>query len=108
MAGAQVYACYAVTPLTTRQKIRVTFLGDGEFDGIDLQADLRALKWSYVCRTASNIVVTAHGVRFHVRDLGPSRSEMVAVSLAWMTALSGHQSERSGCCRKAVEKTTGY
>ncbi len=65
---------------------QVTFLGDGEFDGIDLQADLRTLKWSYVCRTASNILVTAHGVRFHVSDLGPPRGESVAVTPAWMTA----------------------
>jgi hypothetical protein len=65
---------------------QVTFLGDGEFDGSDLQADLRALKWSYVCRTASNILVTAHGVRFQVRDLGPARGEALAVSPAWMTA----------------------
>ena len=65
---------------------QVTFLGDGEFDGIDLQADLRTLKWSYVCRTASNILLTAHGVRFHVSDLGPPRGEMLAVTPAWMTA----------------------
>ena len=64
----------------------VTFLGDGEFDGIDLQADLRTLKWSYVCRTASNILVLAHGMRFHVSDLGPPRGESVAVTPAWMTA----------------------
>jgi DDE family transposase len=65
---------------------QVTFLGDGEFDGIDLQADLRTLNWSYVCRTASNILLTAHGVRFHISDLGPPRGESVAVTPAWMTA----------------------
>jgi hypothetical protein len=65
---------------------QVTFLGDGEFDGIDLQAELCSLGWSYVCRTASNIVVTACGVRFHVSDLGPPQGESLAVSPAWMTA----------------------
>src|SRR5438874_13446431 len=40
---------------------QVTFLGDGEFDGIDLQADLRKTDWRYVCRTASNILITACG-----------------------------------------------
>jgi len=65
---------------------QVTFLADGEFDGIDLQADLRALNYSYVCRTASNIVLTAHGVRFRVCDLGPARGEAIAVTPAWMTA----------------------
>lgn len=65
---------------------QATFLGDGEFDGIDLQADLRRFDWFYVCRTASNILITACGVRFHVRDLGPARGELLAVTPAWMTA----------------------
>lgn len=64
----------------------VTFLGDGEFDGIDLQADLRIIDWRYVCRTASNILVTACGVQFHVGDLGPPHGELIAVTPAWMTA----------------------
>lgn len=64
----------------------VTFLGDGEFDGIELQADLRKAGWRYVCRTASNIVVNACGVRFHVADLGPPRGELLAVTPAWITA----------------------
>jgi Transposase DDE domain len=63
----------------------VSFVGDGEFDGTELQADLRRLGWQYVCRTACNIVVTACGVRFHVADLGPPRGESVAVTPAWMT-----------------------
>jgi hypothetical protein len=64
----------------------VVFLGDGEFDGCELQADLRRTDWLYVCRTASNILITACGVRFHVGDLGPPRGELLAVSPAWMTA----------------------
>src|SRR5262245_41714583 len=48
---------------------QVTFLGDGEFDGVDLQADLRTSGWRYVCRTASNILVCAYRVQFHVADL---------------------------------------
>jgi len=64
----------------------VTFLGDGEFDGIDLQADLRKTDWFYVCRTASTIVVRACGVQFHVANLGPARGELLAVTPAWMTA----------------------
>jgi len=65
---------------------QVTFLGDGEFDGIELQADLGKNGWHYVCRTASNILVHAYGVHFHVSDLGPARGELLAVSPAWMTA----------------------
>jgi Transposase DDE domain len=64
----------------------VTFLGDGEFDGTALQADLRRGTWQYVCRTATNILVTACGVHFHVGDLGPPRGELLAVTPAWMTA----------------------
>lgn len=64
----------------------VTFLGDGEFDGTALQADLRRREWQYVCRTASNILISAYGVSFHLGDLGPPRGELLAVSPAWMTA----------------------
>jgi hypothetical protein len=68
------------------QDATVIFLGDGEFDGTELQADLRRTDWLYVCRTASNILITACGVQFHVSDLGPPRGELIAVSPAWMTA----------------------
>jgi hypothetical protein len=64
----------------------VTFVGDGEFDGTDLQADVCRLGWQYVCRTASNILVTAYGVSFAVGDIGPPVGETRAVSPAWMTA----------------------
>lgn len=64
---------------------QVTFLGDGEFDGTALQADLRQYGWAYVCRTASNIRITAHGVSFSVAALGPPRGEAVAVTPAFMT-----------------------
>jgi hypothetical protein len=64
----------------------VIFLGDGEFDGTKLQADLRCLNWHYVCRTASNILLSSCAVRFHVGDLGPPRGERLAVTPAWMTA----------------------
>ena len=65
---------------------RVIFLGDGEFDGIDLQADLRRYAWEYVCRTASSILITACGVQFHVGDVAPQPGEGLAVTPAWMTA----------------------
>jgi len=64
----------------------VTFLGDGEFDGTALQADLRRGTWQYVCRTAANILVSACGVHFHIGNLGPPRGELLAVTPAWMTA----------------------
>lgn len=64
----------------------VVFVGDGEFDGVDLQADLRRYGWGYVCRTAANIVITACGVQFHVGDVAPRPGEALAVTPDWMTA----------------------
>jgi hypothetical protein len=64
----------------------VTLLGDGEFDGVELQAELRHTNWHYVCRTASTILFSACGVQFHAADVGSSRGERLAVSPASMTA----------------------
>jgi DDE family transposase len=64
----------------------VTFLGDGEFDGTQLQADLRLSNCRYVCRTATSIRISACGVSFHVGALGPARGQTLAVTPAWMTA----------------------
>ncbi len=64
----------------------VIFLGDGEFDGTELQATLRQLGWRYVCRTAPQICFTAHGLDRHIRDLEPAHGEALAVTPAWMTS----------------------
>jgi len=68
------------------QDAQVTFLGDGEFDAIDLQADLCKAGWRYVCRTASKILITAYQVQFHVADVAIARGQLLAVTPAWMTA----------------------
>lgn len=39
----------------------VTFLGDGEFDSPELQAEAHGSGWTYVCRTAKNIQISADG-----------------------------------------------
>lgn len=64
----------------------VTFLGDGEFDGVLLQADLERLKWHYVCRTASNTLVRACGNRFCLSDVPLTLGEYSALSQAYITA----------------------
>jgi hypothetical protein len=64
----------------------VIFLGDGEFDGVDLQADLRRAGWQYVCRTAASIRITACGVQCPVGAVAPQPGEALAVTPAWMTA----------------------
>jgi hypothetical protein len=64
----------------------VTLLGDGEFDGTELQTSLRARKWEYVCRTARSILIFAQDRLFTVGDLPLSRGEAVAIADARMTA----------------------
>ena len=64
----------------------VTLLGDGEFDGTEFQALLRALHWKYVCRTAPNLLMTVEGRQFTIGAMAPARGERLAVRPAWMTA----------------------
>jgi hypothetical protein len=64
----------------------VTLLGDGEFDGVELQTTIRATKWEYVCRTASNILIYAAERVFTVGDLPLSRGEAVCLADVRMTA----------------------
>jgi hypothetical protein len=71
----------AVIPETAQ----VVVLGDGEFDGTQLQAALRTAEWAYVCRTAVNITIYAHNRVFPVGDLPLKRGEAVALSNVQMT-----------------------
>ena len=48
----------------------VTVLGDGEFDGIDLQATVTALGWQYACRTATSTKATGSDETFALSELG--------------------------------------
>jgi hypothetical protein len=48
---------------------RVTFLGDGEFDSPELQAEADGSDWAYVCRTAKNIQIQADGQWSSLQDL---------------------------------------
>lgn len=64
----------------------VTVLGDGEFDGTELLSTIRAAKWQYVCRTASNILVHAYSSTFQVGALPLAQGEAVAVVDAALTA----------------------
>jgi hypothetical protein len=64
----------------------VTVLGDGEFDGTELQAMIRPTRWEYVCRSASNILIYAHHRVFSVGDLPLARGEAVSIADVRMTA----------------------
>jgi hypothetical protein len=64
----------------------VTILGDGEYDGADWQAAITAHGWAYVCRTASDILLTVADVTIPMRDLAPQPGEIVALEQVGMTA----------------------
>jgi hypothetical protein len=51
---------------------KVVFLGDGEFDGTDLQETMNEAGWFYACRTAKSTVATWEGVKFNLDLLGSS------------------------------------
>ena len=73
-------------PALVPPSAEVTVLGDGEFDGTAFQAALRTLRWTYVCRTALNLLMTVEGRQFHISAMAPKRGEKLAVRPAWFTA----------------------
>jgi len=66
--------------------VQVVALGDGEFDGTQLQAAIRTAGWEYVCRTGTNITIYAQDRVFTVGDLPLKRGEAVAIADVQMTA----------------------
>ena len=57
----------------------VAFLGDGEFDGSELQAVLSDFGWIYVCRTASNTILSAEGEEFSFQSLSLHPGEQISL-----------------------------
>lgn len=51
------------------ENCQAIFLGDGEFDGVQLQQALQSLHMDYVCRTAKNIQLYEDGLPFSFVDL---------------------------------------
>ena len=51
---------------------KVVFLGDGEFDGTDLQKTMNESGWFYACRTAKSTIATWEGLKFNLDLLGSS------------------------------------
>jgi len=64
---------------------RMVFLGDGEFDGINLQAALQAKGWRYVCRTAKNTILYEEGRRFSFDELGLQADDQICIPQVWFT-----------------------
>src|SRR5918993_5793680 len=50
----------------------VVFLGDGEFDGTELQETMNDAGWLYACRTAKSTVAQWEGLTFNLDLLGSS------------------------------------
>ena len=75
---ALVEAVRAILP----RGVAVTFLGDGEFDGVALLTRLESYGWEYVCRTASNTLLTFEGEEpFPFEAITPAKGEAMS---AWV------------------------
>ncbi|HEC34118.1 MAG TPA: hypothetical protein ENI37_05310 [Chloroflexi bacterium] len=55
----------------------VIFVGDGEFDGITLQATIDDYGWQYVCRTAKNAQLGAEDEHFSFHEVGVQPGECI-------------------------------
>lgn len=64
---------------------RAIFLGDGEFDGIELQAALQVMGMQYVCRTAKNTLLFEDDQPFTCSDLLVQPDDLVSVTNVWFT-----------------------
>lgn len=73
-----------VQPLVP-EGVTVTFLGDGEFDGVRLLAQLEAWGWEYVCRTGSNARLCADGEECSFREITPLPGDAFSVPDALFT-----------------------
>jgi len=58
---------------------QVVFLGDGEFDGVNLQATLDGYGWRYVSRTAKNIVLCKAGEEFNFESVAVQAGELISL-----------------------------
>jgi hypothetical protein len=67
------------------QNCQMIFLGDGEFDGIELQAALQIKGWRYVCRTAKNTQLFEEGRQFSFEDLFLQLDDQICIPQVWFT-----------------------
>jgi Transposase DDE domain len=65
---------------------KVVFLGDGEFDGIQLLTTLQSQGWDYVCRTAKNVILAECGQRFSPKDMLLERGDRIELPEVAFTA----------------------
>jgi hypothetical protein len=58
---------------------QVVFLGDGEFDGVNLQDTIDGYGWRYVNRTAKNIVLCGAGEEFNFESVAVQAGELISL-----------------------------
>jgi hypothetical protein len=58
---------------------QVVFLGDGEFDGVNLQNTLEGYGWRYVSRTAKNIILCRDGEEFRFESVAVQAGELISL-----------------------------
>ena len=58
---------------------QVVFLGDGEFDGVNLQDTIDGYGWCYVNRTAKNIVLCSAGEEFSFESVAVQAGELISL-----------------------------
>lgn len=63
----------------------MVFLGDGEFDGIELQEALITKGWRCVCRTAKDTQLFEDGRQFSLDDLCLQRNDQICIPQVWFT-----------------------
>jgi len=63
----------------------VIFLGDGEFDGNQLQAELDSNGWEYACRTAKNRLINDDGDQFALDEIHLQPGESLALPAVHVT-----------------------
>ena len=63
----------------------VIFLGDGEFDGNQLQAAIAENGWEYVCRTAKNRLLNEDGDQFALDEIHLEPGDCIAMPDVYVT-----------------------
>jgi len=67
------------------EQAQMVFLGDGEFDGIELQAALQHKGWRYVCRTAKNTKLFEEDQMFSFQDLCLQMDDFISIPQVWFS-----------------------
>jgi hypothetical protein len=83
-AGGAVYSP-AQLQVILPESCQAIFLGDGEFDGIELQAALQRMGLRYVCRTAKNTQLYEDSLPFSFNDLLIAPGDQVSIPNVWFT-----------------------